>query len=87
MKLVWTKHLKTQEEKEQFQKLLLGNKQILKVLKKILDEKDLSLERSENTLESYNTPSWAFKQAHKNGYRSCLEAIKDLINLDQKENN
>ena len=87
MNLVWTKHLKTDEEKEQFRKTILGSKEVLKVLKVLLEEKENSLERSEVKLEAYESPSWAYKQAHQNGYRSCLKAMINLINLDQKENN
>lgn len=85
MNLVWTKHLKTEEEKEKFKKVILSSKEVLKVLDSLLKEQEESLDRNETSLSAYDTPNWDYRQAHKNGYRSCISIVRKLINLDQKE--
>jgi hypothetical protein len=82
--LDWTKHLKNEEEKTRFESSVMGAKQVLDRQKDLLDEYERSLDRSEVDIRTYDTPNWAEKQAHKNGYRSCLAKIKELIDLDQQ---
>ena len=47
----------------------------------ILRDAQASLDRGEETQQSYDNPNWAYKQAHKNGARSSLKQIETLINL------
>lgn len=82
----WTKNCTSQEDKDRFTKYLIGSKTILERLAEILKEEENSLDRSETNPEAYETPSWAARQAHKNGFRQCLNKIQTIINLDQKEN-
>lgn len=83
----WVKHLRSDKEKEDFGKYVLGSKALLNRFKDILQDKEDALDRSEASLEAYEKPNWDYRQAHKNGYRSCLRSIKTLVTLDQKENN
>ena len=88
MLTIWTKNLKTNEERENFHNQVLSAKPVLDRLNQLLKEKEESLERSERSLTAYETPNWAYTQAHKNGYYSALQYLKDTLNLDQqKENN
>lgn len=80
----WTEHLKTEKEKTEFRQYVQGSRTLLDRLKTILDDQDKTLEVSELTLESYNQPNWAVRQAHKNGYRSCLRTLRKLVDLDQQ---
>ncbi len=87
MLTVWTKNLKTQEEKDNFNNQLLGARPVLERLQELLNEKEVELDRSERRLSAYETPNWAYIQAHKNGCASMLQSVKELINLDQQKVN
>lgn len=87
MLTVWTKNLKTEEEKENFNNQLLGARPVLERLYQLLDEKEVELDRSERNLKAYENPNWAYLQAHKNGCASMLQSVKELINLDQQKVN
>lgn len=84
MLTVWTKNLKTQEEKDNFNNQLFGARPVLERLYQLIDEKEVELDRSERSLKAYDNPNWAYQQAHKNGCASMLQSIKELINLDQQ---
>lgn len=79
--LVWTKHLKTAKEKENFESLLRNSTQVLTRLKQILEEKESDLVSAQTRLEDYDTPSWAFKEAHRHGRQAELKALKELIDF------
>lgn len=81
----WTKHLKTPEEKEKWAKTVFASKEVLDYLNKLLEEKEKYLDRSEMDIAVYDTPSWAYRQAHKNGNRESLHYLRKLINLDQQK--
>lgn len=81
---VWTKNLKTEEEKENFTNQLIGARPVLQRLSDLLTEKEAELDRSERSQKAYENPNWAYLQAHRNGCAGMLQSIKDLINLDQQ---
>ena len=84
MYTVWTKHLEDIEEKQKFEKYVLGSKRLLNRLKDILQEQEDALDIGEISPKNYDSPSWAYKQAHSNGYRQCLNVLKKLVDLDQQ---
>lgn len=81
----WTKHLKTEEEKERFRNSVLGSKQVLKRLQEILKEVEGDLDNSELNTKIYDIPNWSYRQADMNGFRRCLKTIQKIITLDQKD--
>lgn len=81
----WTNHLKDPDEKERFRKHILGSKSIIDRQLEIMRDKELELNRSETDPSSYESPSWAAHQAHKNGFRECLQWMTKLLTLDHKE--
>lgn len=83
----WTQHIKDPEAKQRFANRILSCKDVFERLEDIILEKEQSLDRSEMNIESYDKPNWAYKQAHKNGLRAAFGTVKELINLDQKEQN
>lgn len=83
----WTNHLKDPEEKKRFRSYLHNSRGLLDRQRDILKDMENELDRGETDPNSYDSPSWAARQAHKNGYRECLNKIQKLITLDQKENN
>lgn len=80
----WTKHIKDPEEKKKFEHSVLASKHILDHIKTILDDMEKGLTQDEFKKEHYEKPSWAFRQAHDNGYRHCLKMVKTLIDLDKQ---
>jgi hypothetical protein len=85
MYVEWTKHLATDEEKANFRKTILSAKPVLNRIKDILAEKEKALDRSEMSIETYNTPNWSERQAHKNGNRESIDFLKKLVDLDQQK--
>lgn len=83
----WTKHCKTEEEKNQYQESLKRVKWVLDDLKKIVTSSWEALEASEISPKSYDNVNWAYRQAHANGYKQCIKDFTKLITLDPKEPN
>lgn len=81
----WTKHLKTDEDKQKFEKSVQSSKHVLERLTEILGEMESELNSSELSPKNYDAPNWHFKQAHVNGQKATLRTIKRIINLDPKE--
>lgn len=81
----WTKHLKTEEEKEQFRREILGSKRVLDRLSVLMNEVENDLNSTELNTKIYDIPNWAYRQADMNGHRRCLNTVKKIINLDQQD--
>ena len=84
MKTAWVKNLQTDEEKKRFESSLVSARLVLDRLTQLLTEEEEGIDRSEFLIDTYESASWAAKQAHKNGQRAMLQKIKNLINLDQE---
>lgn len=69
-------------EQEEFKKLVLGSRKVLDRVKEICY----------NTIQSgvlpnaddYDNPSWAYKQADRNGYLRAYKEILQLTTLDKR---
>ncbi len=83
---VWTRHLKDPKDIEQFKLSVLSAKPVLERIQEIMKEEVAALDRSETNPENYNNPSWAYLQAHKNGYRQFYQIFSKITNLDPKDN-
>lgn len=81
----WTKHLKDPEEKVKLEKSLKHSRWVLDNLSEILNELERDLNSSELNSKSYDSPNWDYRQADNIGYRRCLNTVRKIINLDQKE--
>lgn len=81
----WTKHLKDQEAKAEFEKLLRNSTISLGRLREILEDKLQALDRSEVKTDNYDSPNWAFRQADLNGTRRILMNIIDLLSFTEKK--
>ena len=84
---IWTKHLKTEEEKENFKEGLKRCGWVFDRLKELIDEREQDLDDIETSLAAYDNANWAYRQAHKNGYRSHMKRMKKLLTFDHKEKN
>jgi hypothetical protein len=47
----------------------------------LLQDEYTQLDRQEVDPSVYDTPNWAYRQAHKNGQRAMLEKIRKIISL------
>lgn len=81
----WTSHLKTQDEKDRFERTVRSARSVLERLNDILTEMEEILTSEEISTSSYERPQWAYKQADTNGYRRCIKHLQKLINLDQEK--
>ena len=71
----WTQHIPEKEEKEKFAKSVLSSLP-LRRLKQILLEELEALDRP--TEADYESPSWAYLQAHRNGR---VQQIRSLLTM------
>lgn len=83
MKLVWTKHLTDEKEKQRFENEVRNSRTILDRLSDIITELEQGLEDQELNPKAYDSPNWAYRQAHANGVKSGLRKVKTLLNPDQ----
>lgn len=83
---VWTNHLRNNpEEKQKFEEYVKNSKLLINRLNDILTEFEKSVDRSEKTLDQFDDPNWAYRQAFMNGYKGCLSKLKTAISIDQEE--
>lgn len=82
----WTKHISSEEEKEQFRKQVLGSKVVLNRLQTLINEMKEDVDNTELNTKIYDIPNWDVRQADMIGYRRCIKQISKLITLDQQEN-
>lgn len=77
--LEWFKHCQSEQEKKDFEVTLRNNGFVLDKLIRILEDKLISIDRDEASRLSYDSPSWAFLQAHQNGRREGLTEVLNLL--------
>lgn len=80
----WTKHIKDPEDKAKFQQGLINSRWVLDRQTEVLQELWEGLEREEISPRAYDKPNWEHRQAHCNGFKQCLQVIKNLNNLDPR---
>lgn len=85
MQIDWTKHLKDPEEKKRFEVYLQSCGQAFRRLQTLLKEKENALNSAERSVEAYDSPNWAERQAHRNGNMEMLWFLKTLVDLDQQK--
>ena len=81
---VWTEHLKDQEDKDGFEKLLRNSTITLGRLREIIEARLRELERQEVKSTGYDNPNWPFKQADSIGMKRALRNILDLLAFTNK---
>lgn len=80
MKTVWTQGLRNPTEKEEFEKIVYASKKVLDKLKDIVYNKINGVEKT--SLQDYESPSWAYRQADINGYRRAMEEMLSILTID-----
>lgn len=81
----WYRHIKDHDEQKRFRSYIYNSKGVLDRLMDISKDLDKATENKELSPDTYDTPTWAAKQAHFNGYRQCLREFQLLLTLDQKD--
>ena len=75
----WTRHLKSDKEKNELEVTLRNSRVTLGRLKEMLEEKrELSAAKS-LTPSSFDDANWAYKQAYQNGYEYGLTQVLKLL--------
>lgn len=78
MNLAWLESVKG-EERERLREYLVGNQKVLDILVEIVYNK---VRETENvSLQDYDSPSWAYKQAHRNGQLDALKWVTKLCDV------
>lgn len=82
LSLEWTKGCDPQK-KEQLEISIRNSTTALGRLYEIIAEREAELTRAECQVSDYDTPNWAVRQAHRNGERSQLRKLRDLLSFLQ----
>ena len=69
------------EQKDSLRSAILNDTLVLGRLNEIIDEEIESLQAKEIKVATYDSPSWAYKQAHYNGVRQTLYNLKFLLSF------
>ena len=80
MKAAWFKDCKSKKQKESVAQVLQSNRESLDRLKEILEP----MLKDTTPAADYDSPSWAYKQADRNGFNRAVTTVLDLINLDKE---
>jgi len=86
MKTIWTSNLTDQEDKERFERLVRSSKPVLNRLDEVLNERMKAIEQIQTGVEIYKQPGWDALLAYYNGSKATIKLLKNIINLDQKDN-
>jgi hypothetical protein len=80
MKTVWTKDLKTEEQKKYFEGLWIASKEFRDKLESIVyDMEKTTMQRGFSESE-FEDPNWAYKQAYVNGQLAAYKKVLDILN-------
>jgi hypothetical protein len=82
----WTQDVKDKEEKERFVKDVYTwiNTAVGQKFLQIMERQLEATENGETKLATYESPSWAYRQAHLNGYRQHLLQVLALFDTETR---
>ena len=66
------------KDREGVENLVRNSTFLLSLLDRIIEEELRVLTTSEEKSVDYDSPSWAYKQAHRNGQRATLKELQRL---------
>lgn len=84
MDLRWTRGL-PDDQSQSFQNLLRNSSTLLSRLKELLEEELSQITKSESSIQDFEDGNWAVKQAFRNGDRSRIRKVIDLITIDARK--
>ena len=79
MKTIWFMDL-PKDEQDGFKREVKSAKNVLDKLEQIVQNKIKEIVITND----YDSPSWAYKQADRNGYNRALTEIINILHLDQE---
>ena len=79
MKTIWFMDL-PKDEQDGFKREIKSAKNVLDKLEQIVNSKIKEIVIAND----YDSPSWAYKQADRNGYNRALTEIINILHLDQE---
>ena len=82
MKTEWFRNAESEEEAEKIKSSVRSSSNTLERLSEICSQKIKELDSV--SIDDYDTPSWASKQAHINGLKEAYRKIIDLCNIKQE---
>lgn len=82
MHVLWTSHIKDDEERAEFKKYIENSTSLLDRLTAIVNIKIATAEQARLAEKGYASPSWAFRQADLNGY---LRAWHEILSLTKRK--
>jgi hypothetical protein len=82
MQTLWFSHL-SKDEQADFKEFVKNSQKVLDRLSEILYNRVNDQEVV--STEDYDSPSWAYKQADRNGYLRALREIQTLLNVSDKD--
>lgn len=79
----WFRHVKP-EDQENFKATIRNSRTALDRLKEIITDELRSLDNSEMSEDQFEDPNWPFKQSYRNGQRSKIKSLLNLLDFDPK---
>lgn len=76
----WLQRL-PKDEHDDFETTLRNSKQVLQRLRGIIKERLAVLDNKDHAISEYDSPSWAYKQAHINGRKAELTELLKLTDF------
>lgn len=77
----WGRHIQDKAKREEFEKYLLNTQTAFRRLKDLLEEFEKEVDNTEFSITDFDSPAWAAKQAFRNGQRSSIRKVKELLNF------
>lgn len=84
MIIEWIQHIKDPDERQKFINQILSARPVLERLNEMFEKREEAMDKNEASLSDFDNPNWAYKQAFRNGYRSCLFALNKYTILQEK---
>lgn len=72
------------DRKESYEQTIRNSGIALRQILVLCDKWEEDLNSAESKLSDYDTPSWEAKQAHRNGDRSRIRKLRDLLSFLQE---
>ncbi len=69
------------EKKADFEAAVRNSTIALGRLADLLDEWEREMDKAETTVSDFDTPNWALRQAYRNGDRSRIRKLRDLLSF------
>ena len=85
LNLVWSRNIKDQKKKQEFEKTILASVTMRERLLEILSEEEKQLDTVASSIKDFENPSWAYKQAFILGDKARIKKLRDLLELKDRE--